>query len=811
MHRSQDRWIVPLEDLTIDDVGIAGGKNASLGEMIRNLGSVGVRVPGGFAITSAAYWHLVDDQGLRPAIAAVSAGLADDAASLRSVGATVRTAFRSARLSEALEGEVRSAYQGLCEQLGEPDAPVAVRSSATAEDLPEASFAGQQESFLNVRGADAVVAAYHRCVVSLFGDRAIAYRTKNGFDHLDVALSVGIQQMVRSDTGSAGVIFTIDPESGFPHHVLIDAAWGLGEAVVSGVVDSDRYRVFKAFLDDQSLTPIVERSLGRKRLKIINNDGVGGDDDQAGPTATVDTTEDERNRLVLDDPDLLALARWAVIIEDHYGRPMDIEWAKDGVTGDLFIVQARPETVEARRSGATLTTYDVSGHGPVLLKGLSVGAGAATGVVCRLDSPDEGDRFSDGAILVADTTDPDWVPVMQRAAAVVTNRGGRTSHAAIVSRELGVPAVVGAVDATTTLVEGQRVTVSCAGGDVGIVFDGSATIDTRELSLDDVPRTRTKVMVNLANPQAALKWWRLPTAGIGLARMEFIIGEHIGAHPMALAHPDRITDPEVRQAIEELAGHHSSPAEYFVDRLSSGIAALAATWADRPMIVRMSDFKTNEYAGLLGGEQFEPTEANPMLGWRGASRYDHPGYRDGFALECQAVARVRNEIGFDNVIVMIPFCRTPDEADRVLRVMAEEGLARGANGLKVYVMAEIPSNVIRATEFAERFDGFSIGSNDLTQLTLGVDRDSAELATQFGADDPAVLSLIRQLIEAAHAAGKPVGFCGQAPSNDPEYARLLVEAGIDSVSVTPDAFFAVSNRIADAEALLAPKGPAALA
>ena len=811
MQSTETGWIIPLEQLTIDDVGIAGGKNASLGEMIRHLGAAGVRVPGGFAVTSAAYWHVVDDQGLRPAISAVGAGMSDHPESLRSIGSTVRAAFRAARVSEALERDIRAAYDDLCSRIGELDVPVAVRSSATAEDLPEASFAGQQEGFLNVRGADAVVAAYHRCVVSLFGDRAIAYRTKNGFDHLDVALSVGIQQMVRSDTGSAGVIFTIDPESGFPHHVLNDAAWGLGEAVVSGVVDSDRYRVFKAFLDDQSLTPIVERSLGRKRLKIINNDGVGGDDDQAGPTATVDTTEDERNRLVLDDPDLLALARWAVIIEDHYGRPMDIEWAKDGVTGDLFIVQARPETVEARRSGATLTTYDVSGHGPVLLKGLSVGAGAATGVVCRLDSPDEGDRFSDGAILVADTTDPDCVPVMQRAAAVVTNRGGRTSHAAIVSRELGVPAVVGAVDATTTLVEGQRVTVSCAGGDVGIVFDGSATIDTRELSLDDVPRTRTKVMVNLANPQAALKWWRLPTAGIGLARMEFIIGEHIGAHPMALAHPDRITDPEVRQAIEELAGHHSSPAEYFVDRLSSGIAALAATWADRPMIVRMSDFKTNEYAGLLGGEQFEPTEANPMLGWRGASRYDPPGYRDGFAPECQAVARARNEIGFDNVIVMIPFCRTPDEADRVLRVMAEEGLARGANGLKVYVMAEIPSNVIRATEFAERFDGFSIGSNDLTQLTLGVDRDSAELATQFGADDPAVLSLIRQLIEAAHAAGKPVGFCGQAPSNDPEYARLLVEAGIDSVSVTPDAFFAVSNRIADAEAALASKGPAALA
>ncbi|MEZ5374584.1 MAG: phosphoenolpyruvate synthase [Microthrixaceae bacterium] len=788
-------WIIPLDQLTIDDVGIAGGKNASLGEMIRHLGAAGVRVPGGFAVTARAYWHLVDQQDLRPAIEAVGA-TTGAATSLRSVGARVREAFRSAPVGDALEAEIRAAYEELCDASGEPDVPVAVRSSATAEDLPEASFAGQQESFLNVRGADAVVEAYHRCVVSLFGDRAIAYRTENGFDHLDVALSVGIQRMVRSDTGSAGVIFTIDPENGFPHHVLIDAAWGLGEAVVSGVVDSDRYRVFKPLLDDDRLVPIVERSLGRKRLKIVNGDGDGG---EGGPTATVDTTEEERNRLVLDDADLLTLARWAVIIENHYGRPMDIEWAKDGVSGELFVVQARPETVQARRSGATMTTYDVTEHGPLLLEGLSVGGGAATGEVCRLDSPAEGDRFPSGAVLVADATDPDWVPVMQRAAAVVTNRGGRTSHAAIVSRELGVPAVVGTVDATSTLAEGRLVTVSCAGGDVGRVFDGGASITARELTLDEVPSTRTDVMVNLANPGAALSWWRLPVAGIGLARMEFIIGEHIRAHPMALAHPERLSDPEVRRAIDNLAARHATPAEYFVDRLASGIATLAATWADRPMILRMSDFKTNEYASLLGGEQFEPTEANPMLGWRGASRYFHPGYRDGFALECRAVARVRNEIGLTNVIVMIPFCRTPEEADRVLAVMAEEGLERGVNGLKVEVMAEIPANVIRADEFADRFDGFSIGSNDLTQLTLGVDRDSAELAAGYGADDPAVLSLIRQLIAAAHAANTPVGFCGQAPSNDPAYARLLVEAGIDSVSVTPDAFADVSRHIAEAE------------
>ncbi|MEZ5383540.1 MAG: phosphoenolpyruvate synthase [Microthrixaceae bacterium] len=790
---SDTRWIVPFEELTIADVPIAGGKNASLGEMIAKLGDAGIRVPGGFAVTATAYWQFVDDNGLRDAIGAVGRAMDDQPDALRSIGSTVREAFRSATVRGPLADQLRAAYRELCERTGQPNVPVAVRSSATAEDLPEASFAGQQESFLNVTGEDAVLEAYHRCLISLFGDRAIAYREQNGFAHFDVALSVGIQQMVRSDIGAAGVMFTIDPETGFDQLVLIDAAWGLGEAVVSGVVDSDRYQVFKPQLGDSSLVPILKRSLGRKALKIVNGEG------QDAPTRTVDTSDDERDRFVLSTSDVLTLARWAMTIEAHYGRPMDIEWARDGATGDLYIVQARPETVQARRSGTTLTRYAITGHGELLLEGLSVGGGAASGEVCRLDSPDEGDRFPERAVLVADATDPDWVPVMRRAAAVVTDRGGRTSHAAIVSRELGVPAVIGTVHGTEVLTDGQVVTVSCAEGDVGRVYQGRAEIESRQLSLEDVPPTRTKVMVNLANPDASLEWWRLPADGIGLARMEFVVSEHIKAHPMALAHPDRLTDSDARRQVAELTRHYDRPEEYFVDRLASGIATLAAPWADRPVILRMSDFKTNEYAGLLGGAQFEPSEENPMLGWRGASRYYHPDYRDGFALECRAVRRVREEIGFRNVVVMIPFCRTPGEADRVLEVMADEGLARGENGLKVYVMAEIPSNIIRADEFAQRFDGFSIGSNDLTQLTLGVDRDSAELGASFGADDPAVLTLIRQLIERAHAADRPVGFCGQAPSNDPAYARMLVEAGIDSVSVTPDAFLDVKTQIAEAE------------
>lgn len=785
-------WIVAFGDLTIDDVAIAGGKNASLGEMIRELTSAGIRVPGGFAATSAAYWQFIDENGLREVIARGGDDASRSPESLREVGAAIRDAFSAATVGTVLAGQIREAYAALCEAAGDPQLPVAVRSSATAEDLPEASFAGQQESYLNVVGADAVVEAYHRCLTSLFGDRAIAYREENGFGHLDVALSVGVQQMVRSDVGGAGVMFTLDPESGFPDLVLIDAAWGLGESVVKGEVDCDRYQVAKAFVGDEALTPILSRTLGRKQVKVTNSPS--GDS-----TVTVETSDAERDAFVLDDAEILQLARWGVVIETHYGRPMDVEWAKDGVSGELFVVQARPETVQARKSAMTMTHHTISKQGRTLVEGLAVGGIVAIGPVCRLASADEGHRFPDGAVLVADTTDPDWMPVIRRAAAVVTDRGGRTSHAAIVCRELGVPAVVGTQHGTTLLAEKRIVTVSCAEGDVGRVYDGRAEVVSEELPLGDLPVTRTKVMVNLANPDAALTWWRLPADGIGLARMEFIVSEHIKAHPMALAHPDRVTDVATRAALAELTRLYDSPSEYFVDRLAAGIATLAAPWFPRPVILRLSDFKTDEYSKLLGGAPFEPHEANPMLGWRGASRYYHPGYRDGFALECRAIRRVRESIGLTNVVVMVPFCRTPGEADKVLAVMAEEGLVRGEHGLKIYVMAEVPSNVILAEEFAARFDGFSIGSNDLTQLTLGVDRDSAILAGSFGADDPAVLTLIRQLIERAHTAGRPVGFCGQAPSNDPAYARLLVDAGIDSVSVTPDSFVPVKRQIAAAE------------
>ncbi len=786
------RWIVPFEELSIRDVAIAGGKNASLGEMIRELAPVGIRVPGGFAATSVAYWEFVDGNGLREVIERAGEDASRSPESLRQVGAAIREAFRSAKVGAKLREEISAAYGRLCEAAGDPRVPVAVRSSATAEDLPEASFAGQQESYLNVVGADAVVEAYHRCLISLFGDRAIAYREVNGFAHLDVALSVGVQQMVRSDVGGAGVIFTLDPESGFPDLVLVDAAWGMGEAVVGGEVDCDRYQVAKPLLADALLEPILSRTRGRKLVKVVN--GPSGES-----TVTVPTSEAEREAFVLSPDEILQLARWAVLIEAHYERPMDIEWAKDGVSGELYVVQARPETVQARKSTAVMTHHSVTSKGRTLLEGLAVGGTVAIGPVCRLQSADEGSRFPDGAVLVAETTDPDWVPVIRRAAAVVTDRGGRTSHAAIVSRELGVAAVVGTEHGTTVLSDGQVVTVSCAEGDTGRVYEGRAEVTSEELPLGEIETTRTKVMLNLANPDAALEWWRLPADGIGLARMEFIVSEYIKAHPMALAHPEKVVDPTTRDALKELTHLYDSPEEYFVNRLASGIATLAAPWFPRTVILRMSDFKTNEYGRLLGGSVFEPVEENPMLGWRGASRYYHPGYRDGFALECRAVRRVREVIGLTNLVVMVPFCRTPGEADKVLDVMSAEGLVRGENGLQIYVMAEIPSNIILAEDFAARFDGFSVGSNDLTQLTLGVDRDSAILAGSFGPDDPAVLSLVFQLIERAHAAGVPVGFCGQAPSNDPAYARLLVEAGIDSVSVTPDSFVAVKHQIAAAE------------
>ncbi|WP_068877985.1 MULTISPECIES: phosphoenolpyruvate synthase [unclassified Phenylobacterium] len=786
--------VVPFESLGRGDVARVGGKNASLGEMVAKLGARGVRVPPGFATTADAYWRFLDRNRLREVISQALAELADRRASLPQVGARIREAILSGQWPEDTEDAIIRAYGQLCARIGRLDADVAVRSSATAEDLPDASFAGQQESFLNIRGEDALLDACRRCYASLFTDRAISYRIAKGFDHMKVALSVGVQQMVRSDRASAGVMFSIDTETGFDKVVLINAAWGLGETVVQGAVDPDEYQVFKPLLAEPDVEPILEKRLGAKAQKMIYA-GPG-----EAPTRTTPTSRKEQSSYVLGDGEILDLARWAVLIEDHYGGPMDMEWAKDGESGELFIVQARPETVQSRRTGAALNSYRILSKGPRLATGLAIGDAVVSGRVCLIDSPDDIGRFVDGAILVTTSTDPDWVPIMKRAAAIVTDHGGRTSHAAIVSRELGLPAIVGAGDATQVLHDQQEVTVSCAEGDQGLVYEGHAEVEVQALDAEGLPTTRTQIMLNLANPATAFRWWRLPADGVGLARMEFVISNHIRVHPMALVRFDTLKDGATRQAIGELTSGYADRTEYFVDRLARGLSRIAAVFHPKPVIIRMSDFKTNEYANLLGGAEFEPKEENPMLGFRGASRYYSPRYREGFALECRAIRRMRETMGFRNVVVMIPFCRSVAEADRVLQVMAEEGLERGRDGLEVYVMCEIPSNVVLAADFARRFDGFSIGSNDLTQLTLGVDRDSGELAELFDEQDPAVKWMIGQVLVAAHEADAKVGICGEAPSNHPEFARFLVERGIDSISVSPDSFVAVKQVVAAAEA-----------
>ena len=711
------------------------------------------------------------------------------------MGGVIRTLILDAKFPQDLEDAIRQAYRDMRASGG---GTVAVRSSATAEDLPEASFAGQLETYLNIEGEDALLAACKKCFASLFTDRAISYRENHGFDHLKVALSVGVQKMVRSDLASSGVMFSIDTETGFPRTVLVTGAWGLGETVVQGMVDPDEYQVFKPLLEDQSLTPIVEKSLGAKSRKMVYG--------AEGSTVLTETSDAERSSFVLADDEVLTLARWAAIIEKHYGLPMDMEWAKDGETGELYIVQARPETVQSRREAGALKTYELKNKGPLIVSGLAVGDAIGAGKVCRLDSADEIERFETGAVLVTKITDPDWVPIMKRAHAIVTDHGGRTSHAAIVSRELGLPAIVGTGDATKRLSEGQDITVSCAEGDEGHVYDGIADFTVTEIDIAQIPKTRTKAMLNIANPAAAFRWWRLPADGVGLARMEFIISNHIKVHPMALIRFDEVKDQTARAEIERLTAGYDTKSEYFVDRLARGIARIAAAHYPHPVIVRMSDFKTNEYAELLGGSAFEPHEENPMIGWRGASRYYHPDYRDGFGLECRAIARAREEIGLTNIVMMIPFCRTPEEADRVIAEMAKHGLERGRNGLKLYVMAEIPSNVVLAEQFAARFDGFSIGSNDLTQLTLGIDRDSDRLSALFDERHPAVTESIAKLLASAKKTGTHTGLCGQAPSDHPEFAGFLVEHGIDSISVTPDSFLRVKEQIAAAEAALAKAG-----
>jgi len=785
--------VVWFDDERAQDVALVGGKNASLSEMIDTLTGVGVTVPMGFATTAAAYWEFLRHNDLEEEIAARIGRYQKGRAKLSTTGKALRELFTKGEIPATLAQPIARAYGDLGARLGRAEVDVAVRSSATAEDLPEASFAGQQETFLNIRGEADVLDACRRCFASLFTDRAISYRENHGFDHLKVALSVGVQRMVRSDKAGSGVMFSVDTETGFPDVVLINAAWGLGETVVQGSVDPDEYMVFKPLLDDESLVPIVEKALGRKGRKLVY--ASRGE----CPTRMKKTTMEERRRYVLEDEEILRLARWARIIEDHYGRPMDMEWAKDGETGELAIVQARPETVQSRKEAHDLKTFTIRRKGKRLLSGLSIGDAIAAGKVSRLLDADEIERFTPGSILVTTMTDPDWVPIMKKAAALVTDRGGRTSHAAIVSRELGLPAVVGTGKATEVLGDGDEITVSCAEGDRGFIYEGVADFEAREVSLDDVPDTKTQVMLNLANPAAAQRWWRLPADGVGLARMEFIINNHIRIHPLALLHPDDV-DAQARRDIKRLTAAYEDKPAYFVETLARGIARIASAEYPHDVVVRLSDFKTNEYADLIGGRSFEPHEENPMLGWRGASRYYSEEYGEGFALECRALKMVRETMGFENVIVMVPFCRTIAEADRVLETLADHGLVRGDRGLQVYVMAEIPANVVLAEEFAERFDGFSIGSNDLTQLVLGVGRDSERLKDLFNESDEAVRRMIAQLIGTARRTRTKVGLCGQAPSDHPDFAAFLVECGIDSISVTPDSFLAVKKSVAGAEA-----------
>lgn len=775
--------VVPLRDVDLSQVAAVGGKNASLGELLRTLQEAGVRVPDGFATTASAYRLHLAEAGVAGEIHDALRKLdVRDVTALARTGRWVRERIASAPLPRELERQVLSAYGELSRAQGEEDTPVAVRSSATAEDLPEASFAGQHETYLDIRGAPALLAAVRDCMASLYTDRAIVYRAERGIEHRQVALSVGVQKMVRSE--SAGVIFTIDTETGFPDVVVITGAWGLGETVVQGRVDPDEIWVHKPALA-AGFRPIVRKQIGEKAVEMIH----GG---ARGTTRLARVSQERRARCVITDDEALDLARWAVRIEEHYSRragrptPMDIEWAKDGPTGLLHVVQARPETVQSR-AAPTFDLYRMKGKGKVLARGKSVGAKVGTGRARVVHAAAELATFVPGEVLVAEMTDPDWEPVLKLAAGIVTDRGGRTCHAAIVSRELGLACVVGTGNGTRAIHTGDEVTVSCAEGDEGRVYQGTVPFVKETVDPATLPRPRVPVMLNVGNPENAFLLGRLPAAGVGLARIEFVISGWIGVHPMALLHPERVKEREVQAEIRARTAGAPSPPEFFVEQLASGLGQIAAAFWPRPVIARFSDFKTNEYANLLGGKDFEPVEANPMIGFRGASRYYDDRYREAFALECAAVRRVRDVMGLRNLKVMIPFCRTLAEARSVLAEMRKNGLERGKDGFEVWVMCEIPNNVVLAAEFAELFDGFSIGSNDLTQLTLGVDRDSADLAHLFDEQDPGVKRLIADVTRVAHEKGRKVGLCGQAPSDHPEFARYLADVGLDSISVTADA------------------------
>ncbi|MEG4011683.1 MULTISPECIES: phosphoenolpyruvate synthase [unclassified Microcoleus] len=804
---SQQQLLIPKEKalvLWFDEVGIAdiplvGGKNASLGEMIQQLKPKGVSVPNGFATTAYAYRYFISAGGLEAKLREIFADLdVENLHNLQQKGKEARGLILSTPFPEELQAAIADAYEKLCDRYGE-GTDVAVRSSATAEDLPDASFAGQQETYLNVHGCTGVLECCHKCFASTFTDRAISYRQLRGFDHLEVALSVGVQKMVRSDLASSGVMFSIDTETGFKNAVLVTAAYGLGENIVQGAVNPDEYLVFKPTLK-QGFRPILDKLLGTKDIKMVYD--LGG----SKYTKNVSVSPKERGKYAINDDEILQLARWAIQIEEHYSQvrgtytPMDIEWAKDGNTGELFVVQARPETVQSQKSATVLRNYKLHGSSTVLTTGRAVGEAIGQGKAHIILDSHKIAEFEAGEVLVTNKTDPDWEPIMKKASAIVTNSGGRTCHAAIIAREMGIPAIVGTGDATTVLQNNQEITVCCAEGDEGKVYSGLLEFEIQESAIDNLPRTRTQILMNVGNPEEAFSLSAIPCNGVGLARLEFIIANHIKTHPLALIHFDELTDESVKRRIGKLTALYEHKPDFFTDKLACGIATIAAAFYPNPVIVRMSDFKSNEYANLLGGRQFEPKEENPMIGWRGASRYYDPNYREAYALECKALKRVRDEMGLTNVIPMIPFCRTPEEGRKVLAEMAKHGLVKGENGLQVYVMCELPSNVIFADEFAQVFDGFSIGSNDLTQLTLGLDRDSALVAHIFDERNEAVKRMIEIAIKAAKKYDRKIGICGQAPSDYPEFARFLVELGIDSISLNPDSVLKTLLDVAKVEA-----------
>ncbi|MGB3137263.1 MAG: phosphoenolpyruvate synthase [Nodosilinea sp.] len=812
----RDRQLVLwLDQLRLEDVPIVGGKNASLGEMIQQLTPKGIRVPLGFATTSFAYRYFIEKTRLDAQLRAVLSDFdINDVTELRRRGRKARSLILNAAFPDDLKAAILNAYHQMCETAGQSlclsdsclqdsaytEVDVAVRSSATAEDLPDASFAGQQETYLNVYGDQAILIACKKCYASLFTDRAISYRTTKAFDHFDVALSVCIQRMVRSDLATSGVMFSIDTETGFQNAVLITAAYGLGENVVQGSVNPDEYTVFKPTLKSGH-APILNKRLGTKALRMVyDTTGTELTKNEAVPLA-------DQARFAIDDDDILQLAHWACTIEEHYTQlrgtssPMDIEWAKDGLTGELSVVQARPETVQSQKSQTELRSYilDVPNGVQPVARGRAVGDLIGAGSACVILDLHQIAQFRPGEVLVTARTDPDWEPIMQQASAIVTDQGGRTCHAAIIARELGIPAIVGCDNATHLLTTAEAVTVTCAGGEEGLIYRGELPYRVETTQLDSLPETRTKIMMNVGNPELAFTLAALPSDGVGLARLEFIIANHIQVHPLALLNFDKLSDGSEKRQIDQLTALYSHKPDYFVDKLAQGVGTLAAAFYPKPVVVRLSDLKSNEYAHLLGGSTFEPAEENPMIGWRGAARYYDDRYRDGFALECQALRRVRNDMGLDNVILMVPFCRTPDEGRRVLEEMAKHGLVQGENGLQVYVMCELPNNVVLADEFSQVFDGFSIGSNDLTQLTLGLDRDSALVAHLFDERSPGVKSIVKMAIQSAKKNNRKIGICGQGPSDYPEFARFLVEQGIDSISLNPDTVIKTRLEIADME------------